>query len=93
MDKPTCGTCPYWDKIIDPEWPKGVFGGEGECHRWPPERGKRVCNHGYADRDWPTTIVDPEGLGVLDWCGEHPLMGEYIKSSLLKKGNKPEENG
>lgn len=64
MERPTCGTCPYWDET---HWgPK-----TGYCLRMPPQVQKGLDDLYFGV--WPLTA---DGAG----CGEHPEFPEYIRS-------------
>lgn len=78
MDRPTCGTCPYWQEHEESK-PAGLT---GECHRNPPlfagsdyqmEEWLKIP-FGYFEGTWPDTH------GEHGWCGEHPDFPEYIAS-------------
>ena len=88
MDRPTCGTCPFWDKLNYPA-PDGSFGWEagyhpGICRRSPavfvgvPAPGEE-CNH-FAPEEWSQPWTQEK-----DWCGEHPRFFPYLKASRVEE--------
>lgn len=62
MEKPTCATCPFWDRHISE-----VF---GSCRRHTP---KAIYSQKSDEQTtfWPETHIE-------DWCGEHPLMNLHV---------------
>lgn len=90
MEKPTCRTCPYWDKadcwvdnaIQHDDEPNAEFIAraidEGlvrcECHRFPPAILSR------QQRDEQTCSSDYPVTIDFEWCGEHPDFPAYIES-------------
>lgn len=74
MNRPTCETCPFWDKFSDT--------GRGGCRRRSPqvdaaaserlENGPTSRHFGAQYGHWPTT-------GVAAWCGEHPQFQAWIE--------------
>lgn len=77
MERPTCGTCPFWERF-DGDFDGGI---EGECHRQPPVMpGSDIqieewlsVDRGVFEGMWPETSGD-------GWCGEHPDFPEYVAS-------------
>lgn len=84
MDRPTCGTCVYWEFSYAPEKGRIYDGTErfGECRRYPPKVNFDLEHEGETEN---TAIpVQIDGF----WCGEHHLFPAYIAS--LKATN-PEQ--
>lgn len=75
MDKPTCATCAYYEHS-DPEGDH--VGPAGYCHRNAPVPPTIDC---YLDEcsghNLPMVYLWPK-VHDMDWCGEHPLMKEWI---------------
>jgi hypothetical protein len=72
MDRPTCGTCPYWDPLIDES---------GLCMRHAPrpilmgQHAKWAADEEHRSfRQFPHTAI-------YDWCGEHPRFDAYIAAA------------
>ena len=72
MEKPKCGTCPYWDSF-------GYQDSDGECHRHPPivnptqTKIARFEENDGEDYDGLFPIVSAG-----EFCGEHPLFRTWI---------------
>lgn len=75
MERPTCGTCPYWDEADRDDVRVG------ECKRFPPvfppnDKMRSETVELYGD-DWmgwsPETSPN-------DFCGEHPSFPAYVAS-------------
>jgi hypothetical protein len=76
VERPTCGTCPYWES-----WDEGEDGG-GACRRYPPvlpptaahvEARSKHNDPGEAlSMGWAVATTEGE------WCGEHPDMAVYL---------------
>jgi hypothetical protein len=76
MERPTCATCPYWEKdSVD-----------GRCHRYPPEDiafdiykyvdgGSVQWGDAGSSDDFGFRVVP-----VYGWCGEHPDFPAYLFS-------------
>jgi hypothetical protein len=75
MDRPTCGTCPYFDQYGDEAL---VVEGLGYCHRFPkmPSRYRATDGLRYRSDAYPEQEVD-------DWCGEHPRFPAYSASLVV----------
>jgi hypothetical protein len=69
MDRPTCGTCPFWNDISTIE-DEDI----GECKRCSPRLATldSQLNEDEMARQglWPITEFD-------EWCGEHPDFPAY----------------
>ena len=87
MDKPTCETCPYWDKLIaaSGDWPA-----EGNCHRNAPRPFHRESTdddpdgeEDYRNDRWP--CVPGHGF-----CGEHPGFPAWIESQRKPTPPRPD---
>jgi hypothetical protein len=86
MDRPTCRTCPYWDReIIDPR------SEAGHCRRYPPrlilveihpEKGRSLGRITDANAEYLDLTNDEQSPQTysLDWCGEHPDFPTYLAS-------------
>lgn len=70
MDRPTCATCPFWEKRENAsnDFPDSV----GECRRLPPPR-PYDNDEGNWFGEWLCVYDD-------DWCGEHPSFPAYLAS-------------
>jgi hypothetical protein len=76
MERPTCGTCPYWMSLESEDF-------AGSCKRYPPTipatesqvgESKSVAEGVGLFLGWsPTTDNN-------DWCGEHPDFPAYLKA-------------
>jgi hypothetical protein len=96
MERPKCGTCPYWELLDDNSLDevslseyKALWGENkeciGECRRFP-----RSNDFQYAARnEWgklqhsgETSHVMSNGTHTcdFDWCGEHPDFPAYLAS-------------
>jgi hypothetical protein len=75
MERPTCGTCPYFEASVTKL-------GYGWCYRYAPrplvvpETDGPVPSNAMAR--WPET-------GDEDWCGEHPELGTYLVARRLDR--------
>jgi hypothetical protein len=85
VDRPTCGSCPYWNPEDD--------GGEGYCHRRAPQPSPiEIMKYSPKDGDdchwgsYSQAVVFPQ-TDWDDWCGDHPDFPAYLKS--LKEGANP----
>ncbi len=78
MERPTCLTCPYWNRDEDSAEDEGY----GQCQRFPPAPDSRVFE--LVDGDWKLKEKTDHLLGKevmqWDWCGEHPSFLAYIAS-------------
>ena len=76
MDRPTCRTCPYWEREE-----RSIDG--GECHRAAPvpmPSGIRKLDEWGEEREWGSfepSAMFPATIGD-DWCGEHPSFDAYL---------------
>lgn len=68
MERPTCGTCPYWD--YDEQKNKGF------CHRHAPiPMPQKMTKLGgwYETNAWEVSeTISWREVASTDWCGEHP---------------------
>lgn len=64
--RPTCGTCPYWDRAGD--------GPYGWCHRYPPQLAPN------PDREDRRVEELRPVMSSSRWCGEHPDFPAYLGS-------------
>ena len=79
MERPTCGSCPYW-RTDRPD--NSMI--EGDCRRNPPQFA--ACDRQYRDMRetaWDEWCGTWPGCDSNDFCGEHPDFPAYIAS--LKK--------
>jgi hypothetical protein len=94
MERPTCNTCPYWDRDdimdtddIDSEEAE-IPGDQCLCHRYPPRNHPEhiiPLDRQAQDRNRGATMHISNGdyppLTRRDyWCGEHPDFPAYIES-------------
>jgi hypothetical protein len=92
MDRPTCGTCPYWD-LEDGET-------QGLCLRYPPRLvpdaigtpglGVRACYGANGNAEMVALFqINSEQTNPATspdyWCGEHPDFPAYIASIKTPK--------
>lgn len=68
IDRPTCGTCPYFYDFED----YGGEGNDGECHIQPPVERRSDP----ADRAAPWPLIDSANQ---DFCGSHPRFKEWLE--------------
>ena len=71
MERPTCGTCPYFS---EDEAGETVDGKYGLCRRHAPH--PIFVNKVVEEEDdtiWPILLSD-------EWCGEHPDFPEWLES-------------
>jgi hypothetical protein len=91
MERPTCGTCPYWESVTacnirleihDPHHEDDdIF---GTCRRLPPMRSVFSYAGGvHRESDWPDT-------NDADWCGEHPQFLAWIKARTEPATTEPD---
>lgn len=81
MDKPTCETCPYWERNKPHKYEDEAM--VGTCHRYPIRGSAEIIKGSdnasevgvMLDSDYPETLTS-------EWCGEHPDFPAYIE--LLK---------
>lgn len=81
MNKPTCETCPFWEKKTTPldSLPLSMRGrarAAGRCRVHSPKKCG-MC----GSESWPVT-------GDVDFCGEHPDFKAYVdelKKPLIEK--------
>jgi DNA-directed RNA polymerase alpha subunit len=91
MERPTCGTCPYWQACE--QCGDGEAG--GTCRRHPPSPptslGKseiaKTADGAYRyDSHWSECAIWPH-VDRVDWCGEHPDFPAWIAT---RKGEESE---
>jgi hypothetical protein len=73
VERPTCGTCPYWD-VPDTLNEEENDGNYGNCRRHAPS--PVAVPEADIDGDdagvfWPITTL-------IEWCGEHPDFPVYL---------------
>lgn len=73
MERPTCGTCPYWRMFKEAIIGQGR---EGECHVNPPTFTTQPMMEEMTDE--PFEGFWPE-IRSTEFCGEHPDFPAYIK--------------
>ena len=82
MDKPTCGTCPYWEQGADKELDIET----GDCTRYPPtlvtpDKLSELIEDREFFTQFPKTYDEQS-------CGEHPDFPAWIESQrAARKGN------
>lgn len=88
MERPTCGTCPYWDI---PEGFERHATDQWDCHKRSPQLITATYLAGAAavDQDPPGPFEGawPQTKGS-EWCGEHPSFPAYLAES--RGASKPE---
>lgn len=80
MDRPTCQTCPYWQRKHEYDKPTD----NGFCNANPPNTRFHVNAYTddiESDPYWPVTYK-------LDWCRHHPQTPAYL-ASLASQGQDP----
>jgi hypothetical protein len=81
MDKPTCKTCAYWDKLEPVHvWTQPAHWSLNADGTW---REVAILKPGACKK---SGSVQPH-RGPEDWCGEHPDFPAYLAS--LKDQPKP----
>jgi hypothetical protein len=99
MERPTCGTCPYWQACE--QCGDGEAG--GTCRRHPPSPptslGKseiaKTADGAYRyDSHWSECAIWPH-VDRVDWCGEHPDFPAWIARGMARspKGRRLSELG
>lgn len=83
-ERPTCGTCPYWEgcgnELDDPD-----ASPEGVCHRFPAVFiGPGPKLDGDCSQCCPETWSQPWTYDRY-WCGEHPDFPAYL-AALAQRG-------
>ncbi len=74
MERPTCGTCPYWESegqsadIDDSD--------VGYCHRFPVTPASLIRVEGTEN--YSVRCQEPQTYDF-DWCGEHPDFPAWIE--------------
>lgn len=82
MDKPTCGTCPYWTDRCD-----DGHGAIGSCRRLPPVLVPGMCSVGEdGDIDhWRYLSTRRPMTDEHDFCGEHPSFPAWMAEQRKEK--------
>lgn len=91
MERPTCKTCPYWDR--DDEFSDTTDGGrviQAKCRRHAPGgssdffesyEGEAAADDGNVPREWTAyNLARFSTTEWSEWCGEHPDFPAYIAS-------------
>ncbi len=91
MEKPTCGTCAYWEESYEDQ--RAVLVIVGFCCRYPPvldcqpddvDRGGKAC---FDDQAYKQPFTRGS-----TWCGEHPDFPEWLAATRrapAKEGDDP----
>jgi hypothetical protein len=88
MERPTCGTCPFWDweSLPAPEDPgHNRVGGvpqDGMCRRFP---GTPIMEEPADVNHEPLIIAHSPTTGCDEWCGEHPSFPAYLEARRLDR--------
>lgn len=76
MSRPTCETCPFWNKRDYSTMPISISGESttaGQCRAHSPTK----CGS-CGINTWPTT-------GNADWCGEHPGFANWMRRQSVNE--------